>query len=92
MTPSVPIASIASAIREPIVRSLLADMEATCVIWSLVVMATALSLSLATTSSTAFSIPDLIPIGFTPTEEDFNPSSIKAKAIKLEVVVPSPEL
>ena len=55
-------------------------------------MSTALSLNLAITSSTAFSIPDLIPIGFTPTAEDFNPSSSRAKAIRLDVVVPSPEL
>ena len=90
MTPSRPTFSIALAISSPMVRSLLALMEATCAISSLSLIILACFLISMTASVTALSIPRRIPIGLTPAATLFIPSLIMDQARTVAVVVPSP--
>jgi len=90
MTPSKPTFSIALAISSPMVRSLLALIEATCEISSLSLIIFACFLISTTASATALSIPRRIPIGFTPAATLFIPSLVMDQASTVAVVVPSP--
>ena len=90
MTPSLPTFSMASAIRLPIVLSLLAAMVATWAISFLSLVDLDIFFSSATTVSTACSMPRLSPIGFAPAVTFFRPSRKMAWASTVAVVVPSP--
>ena len=89
MTPSLPTFFMASAITSPMVESLLAEMRPTCAIIS---PETGLDnfLISSTASSTAFSMPRLIAMGFAPAVTAFTPSRKMAWARMVAVVVPSP--
>src|SRR6058998_2222076 len=90
MTPSLPTFSIASAIRLPIVLSLFEAIVATCAISFLSLVDLEKVLRLATTASTAASMPRLRPIGLAPAVTFFRPSRKIACASTVAVVVPSP--
>src|SRR5262249_36860281 len=90
MTPSLPTFSMASAIRSPTVRSLLAEIVPT---WAISVLPLTSRLSLrnsSTTASTACSMPRLISIGPWPPVTCLSPSRKIACASTVAVVVPSP--
>ena len=74
ITPSLPTFSIASAIRSPMVLSLLAEMVPTWEISVLFWQGLLSFFSSAITTSTALSIPRLISIGFAPAVMFFAPS------------------
>src|SRR5919198_2948818 len=90
MTPSLPTFSMASAIRLPIVLSLLAATVATWAISFLSLVALDICFSSSTTISTACSIPRFRPIGFAPAVTFLRPSRKIAWASTVAVVVPSP--
>src|SRR3989454_6077380 len=90
MTPSLPTFSIASAIRLPIVLSLFEAIVATCAISFLSLVDLEKVLRLATTASTAASMPRLRPIGLAPAVTVVKPSRKIACASTVAVVVPSP--
>src|SRR5499426_1857788 len=90
ITPSLPTFSIASAMRLPMVLSLLAAMVATCAISFLSLVDLLSFLSSSTTASTAVSIPRFSPIGLAPAVTFFRPSRKIACASTVAVVVPSP--
>src|SRR5712692_3073436 len=92
MTPSLPTFSIASAIRSPMVRSLLAAIVATWAISFRSLVALDICFSAATTASTAASIPRLRPIGLAPAVTFLSPSRTMAWARTVAVVVPSPAM
>ena len=92
MTPSLPTFSMASAIRSPIVRSLLAAMVATWAISFRSLVALDIFFSSATTCSTACSMPRLRPIGLAPAVTFLRPSRKMAWARTVAVVVPSPAM
>ncbi len=91
MTPSLPTFSIASAIRSPISLSL-AEIDATCAIFSLVSTFCLNDSISATASSTAFSMPRLISSGLLPAVTLRRPSRMIACASTVAVVVPSPAM
>ena len=88
-TPSLPTFSIASAITSPISRSR-EEMLATRAMSSRPETSFDCDFRLATTASTAFSIPRLSAIGFAPAATFFIPSRTIAWASTVAVVVPSP--
>ena len=90
MTPSFPTLSIASAIRSPMVESLLAEMDPIWEISFLLWHGLLTFLSSSITVSTALSIPRLISMGLPPAVMFFTPSRIIACANTVAVVVPSP--
>src|SRR5216117_967799 len=90
ITPSLPTFSIASAIRLPIVLSLLAAIVATCAISFLSLVDLLSFLSSSVTASTAVSMPRLRPIGLAPAVTFLRPSRKIAWASTVAVVVPSP--
>src|SRR5437016_9550075 len=92
MTPSLPTFSIASAIRLPIVLSLLEAIVATCAISFLSLVDLLSFFSSSVTASTAASIPRLRPIGLAPAVTFFRPSRKMAWASTVAVVVPSPAM
>src|SRR6266446_1730751 len=92
MTPSLPTFSMASAIRLPMVLSLLEAMVATCAISFLSLVDLDILLSSSTTASTAASIPRLRPIGLAPAVTFLSPSRTMAWARTVAVVVPSPAM
>jgi len=81
---------MASAIRVPIVLSLLAAMVATWAISFLSLVDLVMLFSSATTFSTACSMPRLSPIGSAPAVTFLRPSRKMACASTVAVVVPSP--
>ncbi len=90
MTPSLPTFSMASAIRSPMVLSLLAEMVATWAISFLPLVGLERAWISATTASTAFSIPRFRAMGLAPAVTFFMPSRMMAWARTVAVVVPSP--
>ena len=90
MTPSLPTFCIASAIISPISRSLLAEIVPTWAISALVETFFETFSRLATTASTARSMPRLRSIGFMPAATALVPSRTIAWASTVAVVVPSP--
>ena len=90
MTPSLPTFSMASAMRLPIVLSLLAAIEATWAISFLSFVVLDIFLRSSTTFSTACSMPRLSPIGLAPAVTFRRPSRKMAWASTVAVVVPSP--
>ena len=92
MTPSLPTFSIASAIRLPMVLSLLEAMVATWAISFLSLVDFDIFFSSSTTASTALSMPRLRPIGLAPAVTFFRPSRKMAWASTVAVVVPSPAM
>src|SRR3989454_6512472 len=90
MTPSLPTFSMASAIKSPIVLSLLAAIVATWAISFLSLVALDRCFSSSTTASTACSIPRFKPIGLAPAVTFLRPSRKIAWARTVAVVVPSP--
>src|SRR5881396_366 len=81
---------MASAIKSPIVLSLLAAIVATWAISFLSLVALDMCFSSSTTVSTARSIPRFRPIGFAPAVTFLSPSRKIAWARTVAVVVPSP--
>ena len=73
------------------VASLLAEIVPTCAMAS-PLTGRAISFSDATTASTAFSMPRLMPIGLAPAATFFAPSRRIAWASTVAVVVPSPAM
>src|SRR6267143_670432 len=92
ITPSLPTFSIASAIRLPIVLSLLEAIVATCAISFLSLVDLLSFFSSSVTASTAASMPRLRPIGLAPAVTFFRPSRKMAWASTVAVVVPSPAM
>src|SRR5207237_5420324 len=92
MTPSLPTFSIASAIRLPIVLSLLEAIVPTCAISFLSLVDLLSFFSSSVTASTAASMPRLGPIGLAPAVTFFRPSRRMAWASTVAVVVPSPAM
>src|SRR5882724_9439628 len=92
ITPSLPTFSIASAIRVPIVLSLLEAIVATCAISFLSLVDLLSFFSSSVTASTAASMPRLRPIGLAPAVTFFRPSRKMACASTVAVVVPSPAM
>ena len=91
ITPSLPTFSKAAVINSPIVASLLAEMDATCLIFSEELpTSTACLFRSATMASTALSMPRLRSIGLAPAATFFSPSLTMACARMVAVVVPSP--
>ena len=91
MTPSLPTFSIASAMNSPISGSL-AEIDATCAIFSLV-STSFLNDSISLTAiSTALSMPCLISSGLLPAVTLRRPSRMIACASTVAVVVPSPAM
>src|SRR5690242_10818493 len=90
MTPSLPTFFIASARKEPISASPLAEMVPTWAISSFDVTFFELALRCSTIASTARSMPRLRSIGFMPAATAFEPSLTIAWASTVAVVVPSP--
>ena len=90
MTPSLPTLSIASAMTEPMVSSLFAEMAATCAISSWVSISRACEAISSTMRSTAASMPRLRLIGLAPAATLRRPSLTMAWARTVAVVVPSP--
>src|ERR1700704_729316 len=89
MTPSLPTLSIASAMSSPILVSW-DEMAATWATSSWPLTGTDSFLISATTASTAFSMPILMPIGLAPAATLRKPSPIIVWARIVAVVVPSP--
>src|SRR3954468_1459840 len=89
MTPSLPTLSITSAMISPTSGSA-AEIAATAAICSRVETSTLCFSSSATTVSTAFSMPRLTTIGFTPAVTTRRPSATIAWPRTTAVVVPSP--
>ena len=91
ITPSFFTFSMASAMRRPIVSSLLADTRATSSIF-LKSSPTSwlMSLICATTAATALSIPRLRSMGLAPAVTFLRPTAIMLWASTVAVVVPSP--
>ena len=90
MTPSLPTFSMALATMSPMARSLLAEIVAT---WAISVRDShgfAMRFSSPTTDSTARSMPRLRSMGFMPAATCFMPSTTRAWARSVAVVVPSP--
>ena len=92
MTPSLPTASTASAIRAPISSSLLEAIVATCLIVSPVSTGTALSFRESTTVSIAWSNPAFSSTGLDPDSMFFRPWWHRLWASMDAVDVPSPAL
>jgi hypothetical protein len=92
ITPSLPTFSIASAIRLPIVLSLLEAIVATCAISFLSLVDFDSFFSSSLTASTAASMPRFSPIGLAPAVTFFSPSRKMAWARTVAVVVPSPAM
>ena len=92
MTPSLPTFSIASAIRLPIVLSLLLAIVATWAISFLSLVDLESFFSSSVTASTACSMPRLRPIGLAPAVTLRRPSRKMAWASTVAVVVPSPAM
>src|SRR5213592_754282 len=92
MTPSLPTFSIASAIRLPIVLSLLLAMVATWAISFLSLVDLLSFFSSSVTAATAASMPRLSPIGLAPAVTLRSPSRKIACASTVAVVVPSPAM
>src|SRR6267142_1691416 len=92
MTPSLPTFSIASAIRLPIVLSLLEAIVATWAISFLSLVDLLSFFSSSLTASTAASMPRLRPIGLAPAVTLRRPSRKMAWASTVAVVVPSPAM
>ena len=90
MTPSLPTLSIASAMMPPITLSPLAATVATFSRSFFPLMGILMVLSLATMSSTAFSMPRFMSIGLVPATTALRPSLKIASARTVAVVVPSP--
>ena len=91
ITPSCFTLAIASAMRPPISLSLLAEMVATCLIFSLSPSTfTDIFFSDATTAATALSIPRFRSSGLAPAVTFFRPVATMAWASTVAVVVPSP--
>src|SRR5574341_1996709 len=90
MTPSFPTFSMASAIRSPMVLSLLAEMVATWAISFLPLVGLEIFLISSTTASTALSIPRLRAMGLASAVTFFTPSRKMAWASTVAVVVPAP--
>ena len=91
MTPSLPTFSKASVIKLPMVSSLLAEILATCLIFSEESPTSTDWLpNSATIASTALSIPRFKSSGFAPAATFFKPSFTMAWARMVAVVVPSP--
>ena len=91
ITPSFPTFPNALAIKSPITSSLLAEIEAICLILSESVPTTLACFPRSSTmASTALSIPRFKSIGFAPAATFFNPSFTIACAKTVAVVVPSP--
>ena len=80
----------ASAINEPIISSFPAEIAATCLIDWISSTGWANSFIWVTKYWVAFSIPNLIEIGFAPAATFFKPSRTIAYAKTVAVVVPSP--
>ena len=92
MTPSLPTFSMASAIRLPMVLSLLEAIVATCAISFLSLVDLDILFRSSTTASTALSMPRLSPMGLAPAVTFFIPSRTMAWASTVAVVVPSPAM
>ena len=92
MTPSLPTFSMASAIRLPMVLSLLEAIVATWAISFLSLVDFDIFLSSSTTASTALSMPRLSPMGLAPAVTFLRPSRMMAWASTVAVVVPSPAM
>ncbi len=92
ITPSLPTFSIASAIRLPILSSLLAEIDPTCAISLVVVQGLLIFLSSSIAALTALSIPRLRSIGLWPATTYFIPSRTIDWANTVAVVVPSPAM
>src|SRR5262245_48984590 len=92
MTPSLPTFSMASAIRLPMVLSLLAAMLATWAISFLSLVDLESFFSSSVTALTACSIPRLRPMGLAPAVTFLRPSRKMAWARMVAVVVPSPAM
>ncbi len=90
MTPSLPTFSIASAIRLPIVSSVLAEIVATCAISFLSFTSWVIFLSSSMIAMLALSIPRLTSIGLAPAVILRSPSLKIECASTVAVVVPSP--
>ena len=91
ITPSFPTLAKALAINSPIISSLLAEIEAICLIFSESLPTTfACFDKSATIASTALSIPLFKSIGFAPAATFLRPSFTIACARTVAVVVPSP--
>ena len=91
MTPSLPTFPNASEIKLPINSSLLADIEATCLIMPEELFTfLACLFKFAVIAATALSIPAFKSIGFAPAATFFKPSLTIACAKTVAVVVPSP--
>src|SRR5947207_12269311 len=89
ITPSLPTRSITSAISRPIAGSA-AEIAATCAISARPETSLAMALSVATSSTTARSMPRFRSIGLAPAATFFRPSVTIAWASTVAVVVPSP--
>src|SRR6266850_1756083 len=92
MTPSLPTFSMASAMRSPIVLSLLDAMVATWAISFLSLEALDMCFSSSTTVPTACSMPRFNAIGLAPAVTFFRPARKMAWASTVAVVVPSPAM
>lgn len=90
MVPLAPSLSIISAMSFPILLSPLAEIVATCSIYSLPLIGIDNSFKPSTTLSTAIRIPFLKSIGFIPAATLLHPSLKNALAKIVAVVVPSP--
>ncbi len=89
MAPSLPTASMASAILSPMAASP-AEMRPTLAICSLVDTGVASALMAATMASVAFSMPRRMPSASAPAVTFFRPSETMTSARSVAVVVPSP--
>ena len=92
ITPSLPTFSIASAIRWPMLTSLLAEIEPTWAISLVVVHGLLIFLSSSKAAVTALSIPRFKSIGLWPETTYFMPSRTMDCASTVAVVVPSPAM
>ena len=90
ITPFLPTLSIASAMIDPILESLLAEIVAICFTSSLVFTSRLKSRNFSITAVVALSIPLFNSIGLTPELIAFNPSLYMNDANTVAVVVPSP--
>src|SRR2546422_6904628 len=92
ITPSLPTFSMASAIRLPMVLSLLEAIVATCAISFLSLVDLLSFFNSSATASTSASMPRLRPIGLAPAVTLRRPSRKMAWASTVAVVVPSPAM
>lgn len=90
MAPVFPTLANKSAINYPISLSLLADIVATCLSYSFVVIEVLIFFNSSTIISTALLIPLLKSIGFNPAATALHPSLKIALVRTVAVVVPSP--